>query len=150
MFGGVRAIIYCRVSSDPRQRGKSVTEQESDCRAVASTHGWDVGEVLVDNDRGASRYSRGQRPAYERLAHILAPGDVLVTWEASRAQRDLAAYLELRELCASRGVLWCYSGKIHDLNAGDDRFVTGLDALLAEKEVEQTRERVLRAVRANA
>ena len=150
MFGGVRAIIYCRVSSDPRQRGKSVTEQESDCRAVASTHGWDVGEVLVDNDRGASRYSRGQRPAYERLAHILAPGDVLVTWEASRAQRDLSAYLQLRELCASRGVLWCYSGKIHDLNAGDDRFVTGLDALLAEKEVEQTRDRVLRAVRANA
>lgn len=146
----MRAIIYCRVSSDPRQRGKSVGEQEIECRATASANGWEVGEVLVDNDRGASRYSKGDRPAYRRLAEILSPGDVLVTWEASRAQRDLAAYLQLRTLCEERGVPWCYAGKLHDLTAGDDRFVTGLDALLAEKEVEQTRERVLRAVRANA
>ena len=145
----MRAIIYCRVSSDPKQRGKSVTEQESDCRAIASANGWDVAHVLVDNDRGASRYSTGTRPAYAQLADTLQPGDVLVTWEASRAQRDLAAYLDLRELCAQRNVLWCYSGKIHDLSTGDDRFTTGLDALLAEKEVEQSRERILRAVRAN-
>lgn len=147
----MRAVIYCRVSSDPHQRGKSVTEQEAECRALAEKNGWDIAEpVLVDNDRGASRYSRGERPAYKQLADILRTGDVLVTWEASRAQRDLAAYLQLRELCTERGVLWCYSGKVHDLTAGDDRFITGLDALLAEKEVEQSRERILRAVRANA
>ncbi|MCP2195689.1 recombinase family protein [Williamsia deligens] len=146
----MQAIIYCRVSSDPNQRGKSVDEQERECRAVAASSGWDVGDVLVDNDRGASRYSRGDRPAYARLKLLLAPGDVLITWEASRAQRDLAAYLELRELCAERGVLWSYSGRTYDLTRGDDRFTTGLDALLSEKEVEQTRERVLRAVRANA
>ncbi|QDF17135.1 integrase [Gordonia phage William] len=146
----MRAIIYCRVSSDPKMRERSVQEQEIDCRAVASANGWDVGEVLIDNDRGASRYSRGDRPAYRRLAEILQPGDVLVTWEASRAQRDLGAYLQLRTLCEQRGVPWSYAGKLHDLTRGDDRFVTGLDALLSEKEVEQTRERVLRSVRANA
>ncbi|UQE73879.1 recombinase family protein [Gordonia sp. PP30] len=144
----MRAIIYCRVSSDTSGRGKSVSEQEKECRDVAAREDWDVAEVLVDNDVGASRYSRGERPAYDRLRGILAAGDVLVTWEASRAQRDLRAYLDLRELCAERGILWCYSGKIHDLSRGDDRFATGLDALLAEKEVEQTRDRVLRAVRA--
>ncbi|UVF60313.1 serine integrase [Gordonia phage Murp] len=146
----MRAIIYCRVSSDPNLRERSVQEQEIECRAVASANGWDVGEVLVDNDRGASRYSRGDRPAYRRLAEILAPGDVLVTWEASRAQRDLGAYLQLRTLCEQRGVPWSYAGKLHDLTRGDDRFITGLDALLSEKEVEQTRERVMRSVRANA
>ncbi|QGJ87285.1 serine integrase [Gordonia phage Wocket] len=146
----MRAIIYCRVSSDPHARGKSVTEQESDCRATAKAHGWDVGEVLVDNDRGASRYSRKDRPAYRRLAETLTPGDVLVTWEASRAQRDLSAYLQLRDLCSERGVLWSYSGRTYDLARGDDRFTTGLDALLSEKEVEVTRERVLRSMRANA
>ncbi|MGB3708924.1 recombinase family protein [Gordonia sp. (in: high G+C Gram-positive bacteria)] len=146
----MRAIIYCRVSSDPSQRGKSVSEQEKECREVAAREGWDVAEVLVDNDIGASRYSRGSRLAYAQLDKILRNGDVLITWEASRAQRDLAAYLELRELCAERGVRWCYSGRVHDLSRGDDRFTTGLDALLAEKEVEQTRDRVLRAVRARA
>lgn len=149
-YPGMRAIIYCRVSSDPHQRGKSVEDQEEECRAIAKANGWTVGDVLVDNDRGASRYSSKDRPAYRQLARILAPGDVLVTWEASRAQRDLKAYIQLRDLCAERGVMWSYSGRTYDLARGDDRFTTGLDALLAEKEVEQSRERVLRSVRANA
>lgn len=145
----MRAIIYARVSSDASGHGKSVSEQEKECRAVAAREGWDVAQVLVDNDIGASRYSAGVRTAYQQLDRTLQPGDVLVTWEASRAQRDLAAYIELRDLCTTRGVLWCYSGRIYDLARGDDRFVTGLDALLAEKEVEQTRDRVMRGMRAN-
>jgi site-specific DNA recombinase len=60
---------------------------------------------------------------------------------------DLAAYVELRDLCTGRGVFWSYSGKLHDLSNGDDRFSTGLDALLAEKEAEQISERVLRGKR---
>ena len=145
----MRAIIYCRVSSDPANRGKSVTEQEAECRAVCSSNGWTVADVLVDNDRGASRYSRKDRPAYRKLTETLRRGDVLVTWEASRAQRDLAAYVQLRELCAEQGVAWSYSGRTYDMSRGDDRFTTGLDALLSEKEVEQSRERVLRGVLAN-
>lgn len=109
-----------------------------------------VREVLCDNDIGASRFSGKGRPAYLKLKEILSPGDVLVTWEASRAQRDLRAYVELRDLCFERGVLWSYSGRTFDLSQGDDRFGTGLDALLAEKEAEQIRERVLRGKRAAA
>jgi site-specific DNA recombinase len=146
----VRAIIYCRVSSDQTGDFRSVESQEAECRAVCERNGWDVAEVLVDNDRGASRYSTKDRPEYKRLAKILKPGDVLVTWEASRAQRDLTAYVTLRDLCAERGVFWSYSGKLHDLTQGDARFSTGLDALLAEREAEQIRERVLRGKRAAA
>ncbi len=145
----VRAVIYCRVSNDPNASGRSVTEQEAECRALCERNGWTVADVLVDNDRGASRYSRKDRPAYRKLRRVLQEGDALVTWEASRAQRDLGAYVQLRELCVERRVLWCYSGRVYDLSRGDDRFTTGLDALLAEKEVDQTRDRVLRGVRAN-
>ncbi|MDQ0283802.1 recombinase family protein [Rhodococcoides fascians] len=146
----MRAILYTRVSSDPSGRGRSVGEQEAECREVCAREGWDVAEVLTDNDTGASRWSGKNRPAYRDLERALQPGDVLVTWEASRAQRDLKAYVQLRDLCAERGVLWSYSGRTYDLTRGDDRFTTGLDALLSEKEAEQTRERVLRGVRANA
>lgn len=97
----------------------------------------------------ASRFATKTRAEYARLRDILEPGDVLVTWEASRAQRDLARYVELRDLCAERGVWWSYSGRLFNLSDGDDRFATGLDALLAEKEAEQTRVRILRAHRAN-
>lgn len=145
-----RAIIYTRVSNDPTGAARSVASQEAECRAVCEREGWAVAEVLTDNDLGASRWSGVARPEYERLQKILRPGDVLVTWEASRAQRDLAAYVDLRDLCAERGVLWSYSGRTYDLNRGDDRFGTGLDALLAEREADQIRERVLRGKRAAA
>lgn len=127
-----------------------MASQEQECRAICEREGWDVAEVLVDNDRGASRWSGKSRPEYQRLADVLTKGDVLVTWEASRAGRDLDAYLALRTLCADRGVLWSYSGRTKDLTKGKDRFETGLDALLAEREAEDTRERVLRGKRAAA
>ncbi len=145
----MKAVIYTRVSAD-RAAGRSVAEQEAECRAACERNGWTVSEILSDNDRGASRHSRKTRPAYARLEKILTECDVLVTWEASRAQRDLEAYVSLRKLCSDRGVLWHYSGITYDLNTGDDRFRTGLDALLAEAEAEKTRDRVLRAHRANA
>ena len=144
-----RAIIYTRVSSDRSGRGRSVAEQETECRSVCVREGWPVADVLVDNDAGASRWSKDKRPSYDRLAEILRPGDVLVTWEASRAQRDLRAYVALRELCTELGVYWCYSGRLFDLSRSDDRFMTLLDIGLAEKEVDQTRERIMRTLQAN-
>ncbi len=145
---GVRAILYTRVSSD-KAKGRSVTEQEQECRAECGRRGWTVAEVLCDNDRSATRFATKGRPEYQRLQQILRKGDVLVTWEASRAQRDLKAYVALRDLCAERGVMWSYSGALFDLSKADDRFRTGLDALRSEDEAEKTRERVLRAHRAN-
>lgn len=148
MMTSMDAVIYARVSQDHGTR--SVQEQERECREFCDRQGWNVTRVLTDNDIGASRYSGKDRPAYRELKEILRPGDVLVTWEASRAQRDLAAYVELRNLCADRGVKWAYNGRVFDLSDGDDRFGTGLDALLAEKEAEQIRARVLRGKRSAA
>lgn len=145
----MRAIIYTRVSSDSSGRGRSVEEQERECRAVCDSRGWNVARVFCDNDIGASRHSGKSRPAWEELRETLTAGDILVTWEASRAQRDLAAYVELRDVCAERGVQWHYGGSTYDLSTGEGRFRTGLDALLAENEAEKIRERVLRAHRAN-
>ena len=145
------ALIYARVSQD-RRHGRSVAEQEAECRAWAGREGWRVVDVIVDNDRSASQYPRRTRDGWARVKVAVAAGglDVLVTWEASRAQRDLDAYLELRRLCAASGVRWAYSGTVYDMSNRVDRFRTGLDALLSEEEVEKTRERILRSVRANA
>jgi len=146
----MEALIYTRVSSDRSGQARSVTEQEADCRAVCAREGWTVREVLVDNDAGASRWSRKDRPAYRQLARLLRAGGVgvLVTWEASRAQRDLSAYVQLRDLCAEQKVLWSYGGRTYDFDRYDDRLSTGLDALLSEREADVTRERVVRALKA--
>jgi DNA invertase Pin-like site-specific DNA recombinase len=149
---GTRAVIYTRVSQDRTEQRRSVDEQETECREVCRVNGWTVVEVFSDNDRSASRYARKERPEYKRLRRFLTDGgaDVLVLWEGSRAQRDLAAYASLRDLCAERGILYSYSGRTYDLTRTDDRFSTGLDALLAEREADITRDRVLRTVRAQA
>jgi DNA invertase Pin-like site-specific DNA recombinase len=142
----MRAIIYTRVSSDLRG-GRSVDQQEKECRAYCKRMGWEIVDVLQDNDKGASRHSKKDRPEYRRLRDVLEPGMVLVTWEASRAQRDLKVYAELRDLCADRGVKWAYGGSVYDLNTSDGRFTTGLHALLSEHESDKTHERVLRDFR---
>lgn len=118
---------------------------------MCEREGWDVLEVITDSV-GASRRSKGTRSGWLRATQRLEEGDVdvFVTWEASRAQRDMAAYAELRDLCERTGTLWSYSGRVYDLTEGTDRFATGIDALIAEREAEDTRTRVLRAVRANA
>jgi site-specific DNA recombinase len=120
--------------------------------SVCDRNGWTIDAVLTDNDRSASRHATQDRPQYLELRRLIEAGavDVVVTWEASRAQRDLRDYLRLRDLCAEQGVLYSYSGRVYDLSRSDDRFNTALDALLAEREADVTRDRVLRGVRANA
>lgn len=131
---------------------RSVEEQETESLATCAREGWDVDKVFREPDRSASRHARKERPEYNDTIAYLRAGkaDVLVVWESSRAQRDLAAYVKLRDVCAETGTLYSYKGRTYDLSKGEDRFTTGLDALLDERESEVTRDRILRSVRANA
>ncbi|MFC4912570.1 recombinase family protein [Actinomadura gamaensis] len=148
----LRAVIYARVSSDPRQQLRSVSQQIDESLAECERRGWTVAKIFKDNDRSASRYATKERPEYAKLIEFLRGGhaDVLVTWESSRAQRDLEAYLKLRGIAEANGILWSYKGRQYDLSRTDDRFTTGLDALLDERESSVTRDRILRDKRAHA
>lgn len=151
----MRVGIYTRVSqARGKRRGKSTGEQDAETTAdiEANVPGAAIVARYCDDDRGASRYSKGKRADWERLlddlrAHRL---DMLATWEASRAQRDLEVYVELRRICREHGILWRYDGHTYDLNDDDDAYRTGQDALDAEREAGKTRKRVLRAVRSRA
>lgn len=147
---GLQVGIYCRVSHDPSGRGTSVADQEKEGRRWCEANGHEVAWVVVDNDLSASRHARKERPGFAQVQNRLAgssPVDVLWTWEASRAQRDMSVYVEMRSLCERLGVHWSYHGRTYDLSRTDDRFTTGMDALLAERYADETRDRVLRAVR---
>ncbi len=137
------AVIYTRVSRDSKGEHVSVTSQERECRAVCERNGWTVRAVYCDNSIGASRFS-ADRPEWKRVKADLRRGEVLVVWESSRAQRDLEEFITLRNLCAEKDVRLSYQGRVLDLSEGDDRFTGGLDALLAERESEYIRKRVLR------
>ncbi len=153
------AVIYTRVSRD---KDKNKGSGRSVGRSVEAKNGSAAG-VQAERLAGAGgllRQLHWREPLFARQAGMestqgrdLRKGDVLVVWEASRAQRDLAEYVLLRDLCADRGVPLAYAsgGGVLDLTEGDGpNFVGGLDSLIAEREAEILRTRVLRGKRTSA
>ncbi len=148
----MRVAILARVSRDSSGIGRSVEEQVRDGRAWSDREGWTVVDVITETGSASRFSSRSSRNEWDAAIRLVEGGtiDALITWENSRATRKLEGYAELRNACAKYGVRWGYSGKLFDLSAREDRFRTGLDALLAEDEAERTSERVRRAIAANA
>jgi site-specific DNA recombinase len=142
-----RVWLYLRVSHDPTGRGLSVSSQEDELRAWAERENWTIAGVTTDNDMSASR-NKKTRPGYREVQRSMAAGamDILACWESSRAQRDLEAYVQTRNLCEQHNVLFAYKGRVYDLSHTNDRFTTGLDALLDERYSDETRDRVIRGV----
>lgn len=89
-----RAVIYARISKDRDGNLLGVRRQEKDCRALAELKGWNVVDVLVDDDESA--YVPGKRPAYARLLEGLKAGDfnAVLTYDLDRLHRHP---LELEE-----------------------------------------------------
>ncbi len=149
----MRALIYARVSLDARGEGRSVAEQVKECQAWADREGWTVTATITETG-SASRYARstGARTRWAELTEAVSSRehDILLTWESSRATRQIGEYAELVELCRTHLVLWGYSGAVYDLSTRDGLFRTGLDALLSQDESARTSERISRAVRARA
>lgn len=148
----LRALIYNRVSSAPSGSQVSVESQDRENRSFCEQQGWEVVGTITDNDRSASRHAVKAREGYEKVRRALngtgfGRVDVVVCWESSRAQRGLGDFVPFRDLCAERGVLFAYKRRVFNLADGDDRFTTGLDALLDEREAERARDRTLRSHR---
>lgn len=149
----MRAVIYARVSADPTRELRSVASQIKECRQYVAREGWTLAREPFTDKQGASRHSKGgERPRYAELIEYLKAGnaDALVLWAGSRAQRDVRDYLRLRDVCAAAGVLYVYNGRAYDLTRTEDRFVTGLDALLSERDADVIRDNVLRGMRTAA
>jgi len=149
----MRAVIYARVSKDKRDRA-SVEQQEDEARLAAAALGWTVTEVFVDNDVSASRYAKKGRESHAALLEALRGGlvDVLILWESSRGDRKLTTWSGLLDLCRDLGI------KIHVVNHQRtyDLLIPRDWKTLAEEGVnnayasDETRQRLLRDVRANA
>lgn len=147
-----RALIYNRVSSDPSDQRISTASQDRENRAYCDEQGWEVVATVTDNDRSASQFATRAREGYAQVLEALDGSvfgrvDILVTWEASRRERDLGVFVALRQRLEANGVLLAYKRRIYDMSRVDDRFATGLDALLAEREAHEIQQRILRSHR---
>ncbi|MFM9473992.1 recombinase family protein [Streptomyces scabiei] len=146
------AYLYGRASRDPKRKGRSVQSQLDEGRTLCLDAGWPIAGEFKDVDRSASAYARRKRDDFEEMIAGIESGEcrILVAFEASRYYRDLEAYVRLRRVCREAGVLLCYNGQVYDLSKSADRKATAQDAVNAEGEADDIRERNLRTTRLNA
>lgn len=101
----MRCDLYARKST--ADAGKSADRQERDWRADCADGGLEPGQVFVDPDLSASRYSKKIRPDYLRLVEHIKSGNcqMIGMWEASRGSRKLAEWVAFIDLCQETGTL---------------------------------------------
>jgi site-specific DNA recombinase len=98
------AAMYARVSTTDQ----SLARQYEENRAAAARYGWEVTEY-EDPGESASRFARGnggaKRKQWGKLLADLAAGriDVLILWEVSRGDRQLATWAQLLDTCRKHG-----------------------------------------------
>lgn len=89
------AVIYCRISADFTGDQLGVERQEEACRRLCEQLGFEVADVIVDNDLSATKINV-TRPGFERL--LTSSPDAIVCWHTDRlvrVTRDLERVIEL-------------------------------------------------------
>lgn len=145
----VSALTYERASQDKKGQGKSVRDQRVLNHSEVARNKWRLGESFADNDRSATRYAKKDRPEFELLMERIRTGsdDVLVVWEIARKERDLAVYVQIRDLCHEVGLnFWLVGGQLFDLRDKNDRMFLGFQAVQAEFQGDHIRDNVKRGI----
>lgn len=151
------ALLYGRASRDPKKQGYSVEDQLGNGRTLCRNNNWPIAEEFKDLGLSASRHATRARDDFEELLAVIEAGPsrpnvirIVVAFEASRYYRDLEAYVRLRNACFNAGALLCYKGTVYDLSRSEDRRATAMDAIAAEGEADDIRDRNLRTAKRTA
>lgn len=135
-----RAAIYVRQSLAKDGDELAVKRQERECRRLCELRGYDVAELITDNNKSASR---GKRPGYERLLKSLGEGrfDVVVVYRLDRLLRRVIELEGLIELLERTGVAVATVQGDLDLSNAQGRLLGRILASVAKAEVETKSER---------
>lgn len=145
----LRAVGYARISKDDTLEGRGVTRQTEDITAVCERNGWDLLDVLVDNDVSASRYSKKARPGYARLMELIDAEavDRAVVYDVDRLLRQPRQLEDLIDLCERRNGafgLHNVNGEL-DLVTSSGRFVARMLVAKAAMESDDLSRRLRRS-----
>lgn len=146
------AIVYGRASQDRKKLMRSINDQLLDCVSWCEPLRWYPDMIVRDSDRSASQWRKKIREGFDEVMALIEEGKHggFVTWEPSRAARDLEVYVQLRKACRRANVLYLTHGRVYDFTRSDDSFAMGWEFLRAEADADTMRERQLRTVKLNA
>lgn len=139
-------VIYVRLSQDREGAGLGVSRQSEDCQELAKSLGWDVEDIVVDNDLSAA--GKKPRPGYLAMLARMQAGEIsrVVAWHTDRLHRspiELEAYVTASEehQIVTRTVK---AGEL-DLSTPAGRMVARVHCAIARHEIEHKAERQKRA-----
>ncbi|MCA4995084.1 recombinase family protein [Tsukamurella tyrosinosolvens] len=141
----LRAVLYSRISEDPKRTGLGVQRQQQDCTALSKRMKFRVVANLCDNDKSAWKESV-RRPDYEQLLEMVAAGevDVIVAYKIDRIGRRLRTLIDLYELLLKHNVtIHLVAGDI-DLTTSHGIAMAQMAAVMSENYVRTSREANLR------
>lgn len=99
----MKAVIYLRQSLDKTGESLGVERQQAECRRLCEQRGYEVVQVVTDNNQSASR---GTRPGYAQLLQLIesAGCDVVAVLRLDRLPRRLTDLEQLITLVEHTGV----------------------------------------------
>lgn len=128
----VKAVIYCRVSTDDEIQINALDKQIEEAKEVVKQNGW----ILVDEyvDEGKTGTTTKKRDEYNRLVSDLELNkfDVIVIKSQDRLMRSTKDwYIFIDKLVQNNKRLFFYlENKFY---SSDDALITGIKAILAEE-----------------
>jgi site-specific DNA recombinase len=149
----IPAALYARASRDARGKERSVTRQIDDGLDVVARHkDWKTdprpdhqgGDLFIDNDIGASEFSRKSREAYFRLLEAIEAGryGAVVMSVEDRTHRQVLELAEFIKLCKTHGIKVATAGTEYNLEDSDQLSIWYIKVRFAEAEVERLSKRV--------
>lgn len=116
----LRAIIYCRVSTDKQEQdGESLEYQEEKCRQYAALHGIEVIIVLKEAKSGYIHYSLRTQLTLARQMIRDGLADMIIVWDLRRFSRNFVHSAMIFEEIESNG------GEIVSVSENIDNSLTG-------------------------
>ena len=137
--------VYCRMSDDAGNDEMGVERQKEEIIASLKARDIPVGEIHIDNDISASRYTKKVRPAFRRMCERIAAGEsagvAAYHWKRLlRRPREMEDFIDLVE-GANAKVLTIKSGDL-DLTTAAGRAVARIIGALGSMESEEISERM--------
>lgn len=149
----VRAALYCRISSDRSGDRAGIKRQREDLVRLCEARGWEWAEPRVFTDNDQSAYGAKSRPAWKRMLAAADAGefDVLAAWHDDRLWRDVSEQQLVFSILRDCGITTISTPqRDYDTSSADDQFISGIQALSAQKESADKSRRLRRKLAANA
>jgi site-specific DNA recombinase len=141
------AIGYVRVSTDKQaDRGVSLEAQQEKVRAMATVHGADLAEVVVDAGESAKSLDR---PGLEQVLEMVRAGtiDLVIVAKLDRLTRSVKDLAVLLELFQRRNVSLVSVAESLDTGSASGRLVLNIMVSVSQWEREAIGERTRDAMR---